>query len=468
MNKENAPKVFLNKKQLVSSEYQKINDIMKMIRAKKEIISKTTYYDNKVKLKEFYVKMCKNLSCYASILFIVKEIVSTQGADTSSSRVTIKKIKRILAIRSNRISLVDYKTKQLIRSQRISDLKSWCSGNGSPMMNLVSGPVFLFNNNKADIPNMKKNDNNNDNFVATSDQLVANSIDVQKLFLIEFRDTKWQLYIDDQSTLKSITCLLLDQSLDLGIDNNPLMLDLTIAGNFHHTRKKSIIQKHTNFHFLRSKNEKQQLNQMNQSSNEKLKYGDKSPLSTMPGGSSISGFFDEISSDFLSASEVNSNITHNTMSLNVKPNEPNKPINNNNTRLTNSYYYSKEFEQLQLIIFWFPEEVAYRLTEVEYELFKSVKPIEYLRHVALDAGNLAYLKTTVTTDNNEDRLKQNKTVQDLILRYKEVSSWIKKLIQSQESPDKRLAITLSCIRCAITCWNIGNFNSAREIWLGLK
>jgi hypothetical protein len=61
-----------------------------------------------------------------------------------------------------------------------------------------------------------------------------------------------------------------------------------------------------------------------------------------------------------------------------------------------------------------------------------------------------------------------KTVQDLIVRYKEVSSWIKKLIQSQPSADKRLAIILSAIRCAITCWNMGNFNSSREIWLGLK
>ena len=61
-----------------------------------------------------------------------------------------------------------------------------------------------------------------------------------------------------------------------------------------------------------------------------------------------------------------------------------------------------------------------------------------------------------------------KSVQDLIVRYKEVSSWIKKLIQSQPTSEKRTAIILSAIRCAITCWNIGNFNSSREIWLGLK
>lgn len=49
-----------------------------------------------------------------------------------------------------------------------------------------------------------------------------------------------------------------------------------------------------------------------------------------------------------------------------------------------------------------------------------------------------------------------------------VSSWIKNFIQSQESEDKRRTVILASIRCAITCWNIGNFNSSREIWLGLK
>jgi hypothetical protein len=80
--------------------------------------------------------------------------------------------------------------------------------------------------------------------------------------------------------------------------------------------------------------------------------------------------------------------------------------------------------------------------------------------------NQSSLDQNFSKTNNE--IVPSKSVQDLIVRYKEVSSWIKKLIQSQPSAERRLAIILSAIRCAITCWNLGNFNSSREIWLGLK
>lgn len=150
------------------------------------------------------------------------------------------------------------------------------------------------------------------------------------------------------------------------------------------------------------------------------------------------------------------------------------------------YKYELEFQELQLILLWFPEEVAIRLTEVEYDLFKQVHPSEYLRHATLDMNNFkssAYQKSTNvdslrntntissepdTAANSSKVAEPARSVQDLIVRYKEVSSWIKKLIQSQPTAEKRLAIILSAIRCAITCWNIGNFNSSREIWLGLK
>ncbi len=135
--------------------------------------------------------------------------------------------------------------------------------------------------------------------------------------------------------------------------------------------------------------------------------------------------------------------------------------------------YEQEFQELQLMLLWFPEEVAIRLTEVEYELFKQVHPIEYLRHATLDMNHFKQYRSSRANggkllDETLDNKDAPKSVQDLIVRYKEVSSWIKRLIQTQPSAEKRLAIILSAIRCAITCWNIGNFNSSREIWLGLK
>ena len=44
---------------------------------------------------------------------------------------------------------------------------------------------------------------------------------------------KWYLQVDDFESLKSITCILLDQSLD----SNPLMLNLTISEHFKNKHK---------------------------------------------------------------------------------------------------------------------------------------------------------------------------------------------------------------------------------------
>lgn len=50
----------------------------------------------------------------------------------------------------------------------------------------------------------------------------------------------------------------------------------------------------------------------------------------------------------------------------------------------------------------------------------------------------------------------------------QVGSFIQQLIVSQTSFQERKAMVASIIRCAITCWYIGNFNSAMQILAGLK
>ena len=162
--------------------------------------------------------------------------------------------------------------------------------------------------------------------------------------------------------------------------------------------------------------------------------------------------------------------------------------------------YDKEFGELEAMLLYFPEEVAVRLTYVEYELVRQVKPIEYLRYAVLDMSHhhhshsphhwhqrkagaggrapptskrsMADVDENIAANSKSSSSRSssdgNKSVHDLILRYKEVSVWIKRLIQSQMSVDNRTLIVLSAIRCAVTCWNMGNFNSSREIWLGLK
>nr|XP_054933838.1 1-phosphatidylinositol 4,5-bisphosphate phosphodiesterase epsilon-1-like [Dermacentor andersoni] len=120
--------------------------------------------------------------------------------------------------------------------------------------------------------------------------------------------------------------------------------------------------------------------------------------------------------------------------------------------------YKEELERLQGLLH-FPEEVAVRLTDVEYELFYSVSPVHYIRQVTVDLSG----KAATLNAGDKDR-----TVQTLIKRFNEVSSWVTHIIISQPTHEDRKAV-LSCIlRIAMCCWNIGNFNTAMEVLAGLK
>lgn len=100
-------------------------------------------------------------------------------------------------------------------------------------------------------------------------------------------------------------------------------------------------------------------------------------------------------------------------------------------------YYKGELESLQSI-FHFPEEVALRLSETEYELFYSVQPIDYVRHITVnvnvnlddeqtDKVDLTTLKqlysTCDTNRSSANHLHFNSKgffVKDLIKRFNEV------------------------------------------------
>lgn len=121
-----------------------------------------------------------------------------------------------------------------------------------------------------------------------------------------------------------------------------------------------------------------------------------------------------------------------------------------------STVYKEELDRLQNLLH-FPEEVALRLTEVEYNLFYQVRPVHYIRHVTVDLRHRPPSSSV-----------QECTVQTLTKRYNEVSSWVTHIIVSQPTHEDRKAV-LSCIfRVAVCCWNFGNFNTAVEILSGLK
>ncbi|KAJ0170027.1 hypothetical protein K1T71_014633 [Dendrolimus kikuchii] len=121
----------------------------------------------------------------------------------------------------------------------------------------------------------------------------------------------------------------------------------------------------------------------------------------------------------------------------------------------------------------FPEEVALRLTDTEYQLFYQVPPIDYLRQVTLDLGGEGVLGAVserhMIRRAPPTHTQQTKgTVRALIRRFNEVSAWVTDLILNHNTVEERKA-TLACVlRVALTCWNIGNFNGAMEIVAGLK
>ncbi|CAG9772903.1 unnamed protein product [Ceutorhynchus assimilis] len=127
--------------------------------------------------------------------------------------------------------------------------------------------------------------------------------------------------------------------------------------------------------------------------------------------------------------------------------------------------YCAELEELQELLH-FPEEVALRLADTEYQLFYQVPPIDYLRQVTTDLGG-----TTGTSDppiSGNAASSSKSSVGTLIKRFNEVSAWITQLIISQPTHDARRAVVSCVLRVALSSWNIGNFNGAMEIIAGLK
>lgn len=71
--------------------------------------------------------------------------------------------------------------------------------------------------------------------------------------------------------------------------------------------------------------------------------------------------------------------------------------------------FSADLEELKYL-FDFPEEVAIRLTDTEHELFLSIPPLQYLRHLTLDMPSLL----------NTDTSMQGKCVRILVQRFQAV------------------------------------------------
>ncbi|XP_058453692.1 LOW QUALITY PROTEIN: 1-phosphatidylinositol 4,5-bisphosphate phosphodiesterase epsilon-1-like [Malaya genurostris] len=162
-----------------------------------------------------------------------------------------------------------------------------------------------------------------------------------------------------------------------------------------------------------------------------------------------------------------------------------------------------ELEEFQSILH-FPEEVALRITDTEYQLFYQVSSNDFINYSIYDLqqelgsnystiGNQSCansLNTCTSNSNNNDNNNDPKehpetsvspsitcskspsgfaTKLDFIRkRFDETSAWTNYFVLSQSTQDERKAAFSCLLRVAISCWNIGNFNGAKEIVDGLK
>ncbi|XP_021709977.1 1-phosphatidylinositol 4,5-bisphosphate phosphodiesterase epsilon-1 [Aedes aegypti] len=172
-----------------------------------------------------------------------------------------------------------------------------------------------------------------------------------------------------------------------------------------------------------------------------------------------------------------------------------------------------ELEELQNILH-FPEEVALRITDAEYQLFYQVSLHDFINdaihelqkesgtHSSINSNpNLATPNTTsasgstysiangsreqTTTSSSTTNVANltasssvstairtpsgfSSTLNAIRKRFDETSAWTNYFILSQGTQDERKAAFACLLRVAMSCWNIGNFNGAKEIVDGLK
>ena len=139
-------------------------------------------------------------------------------------------------------------------------------------------------------------------------------------------------------------------------------------------------------------------------------------------------------------------------------------------------------EELELLytMLHFPEEVALRLAELDYELFYSVAPVDYIQHITLCLNQINLDEQQTTAGSSKKAGQQTApaksastsskvyTVQDLIRRFNFISTWVTHLIIIQPSHDDRKAVLSCLIRVAQAAWNLGAFNTTLQIVAGLK
>ncbi|XP_036428049.1 1-phosphatidylinositol 4,5-bisphosphate phosphodiesterase epsilon-1 isoform X3 [Colossoma macropomum] len=134
---------------------------------------------------------------------------------------------------------------------------------------------------------------------------------------------------------------------------------------------------------------------------------------------------------------------------------------------------SKELADLRHLI-QFPEEIASILTEQEQQLYRRVFPLDYLCFLTRDLSSPEchnrhpHLKASLSAPTMSTQNTQHNTVEDLVMRFNEVSSWVTWLILAAGSMEEKREVFSYLVHVAKCCWNMGNYNAVMEFLAGLR
>lgn len=134
---------------------------------------------------------------------------------------------------------------------------------------------------------------------------------------------------------------------------------------------------------------------------------------------------------------------------------------------------SKELIDLQPLI-QFPEEVASILMEQEQNIYRRVLPVDYLCFLTQNLGtpecqrSLPCLKASISASILNSQNGEHNPLEDLVMRFNEVSSWVTWLILTAGSMEEKREVFSYLVHVAKCCWNMGNYNTVMEFLAGLR
>ncbi|UJR13521.1 hypothetical protein I4U23_000535 [Adineta vaga] len=380
-----------SKRPFLPPDFRHSNEILKLIKDKQRKLFHINDYDNPTRLKECYVRLCRNLPSYGAEIYVVKEIQAKRSQ---------RKGNRLLCIRSDKICLLNMKTRIIYKEQRIADLVHW----------ITSGHHL--------------------------------SAGINELVLEFHNKTKWRLQLNNTADLRAITVYLWKivnvEGFALLDKHIPFSSSMRRTSQPHQCGRRMTLLP-TSLATHSNKNPYQTITDLYKNFSKDQTNDNHSTRKSSPDHiQNLTRLMQNTRSTVLSHLVLNPSYL--------------QPIDH-----TQPFCFSSDLEELKYL-FDFPEEVAIRLTEIEHEIFLSVPPLQYLRHLTLDIPVLSPNDTSI----------QGKSIRILVERFQAVGSFIQQLIVSQTNFQERKAIVASILRCAITCWYMGNFNSAMQILAGLK